>query len=344
MWIIYSHKSRLSSKNSIKLKPDYKKSIRAYWSKYIRRINTNDFRWYKTKTGIQNVRLITDTVFHSRIEPHFNDLKTLEAFNNKCYYNLLFHGYKVPHTIAKNINGMYMDDDFRLLDFNEVIKRCLDEEEIIIKPAKDSGGGRNITFLKRKDIEENGTLETILKKYNRDFVIQRVVKQQEELSNMNKSSLNTVRVQSFLYKGEVHILSAFLRVGLNGCRVDNLCKGGISFSIKDNGDFHPVGFDTKGNKYDKHPDGYVFKGKKMPGYDKIIESVKALHPRFANYGFIGWDIAVDENSEPVFIEFNLIDTCIQTAQLSNGPLFNVLTDEVLDEVYGKKKARGKKND
>jgi hypothetical protein len=337
MWIIYKYKTKVICKNVEQISPEYKKAIRTYWKKYCRKINTNNFRWYQTKGKIKNVRLIPDVIFHSKIEPHFNELKTIEAFSNKCYYSLLLQGYKVPYTIAKNINGMYMDDNFSLLSLTDVIKLCIKEDDIIIKPALDSGGGRNITFLQMKKIDGNRKLENILKKYNKNFVIQRVVVQHEELRNMNSTSLNTVRIQSFLYKGKVYILSAFLRVGLSGVRVDNLCKGGISVSIKENGDFHSIAYDGEGNKFDKHPSGYVFKGNKMPGYDKIIESVKALHPRFANYGFIGWDIAVDENSEPVFIEFNLIDTCIQTAQLANGPLFNVLTDEVLDEVFCKKK-------
>ena len=341
MWIIYKYKTIVACRGLEKVSPEYKKDIRTYWKKYYRIKDTSNFKWYKAKGNLTNVKLIPDTVFHSKIEPFFSDLKSIDAFSNKCYYSLLFQGFKTPYTVAKYINGMYMDDNFKILSFDEVTKLCREEDEIIIKPALDSGGGRNITFLKMREKNADRELEKILEKYNKDFVIQRVVIQHEELQNMNPTSLNTVRIQSFLYHGKVHILSAFLRVGLAGARVDNLCKGGISIAMKENGDFHSIAYDGNGNKFYQHPNGYKFNGNKMPAYDKIIKSVKKLHPRFANYGIIGWDIAVDESGEPVFIEFNLIDTCIQAPQLSNGPFFKELTDEVLDEVFGKKKTPGK---
>lgn len=337
MWVVYKYKTIVTCKGTEKLNPRYKKEIRAYWKRYYKKMDVSDFRWYQTKLNLKNIRLIPDIVFHTKIEPSFTDLKSIEAFSNKCYYKLLFQGFKVPYTIAKNINGIYMDDDFRIVSLKDVIQLCRKEDEIIIKPAIDSGGGRNITFLKMKTENANHKLEAILEHYHKNFVIQRVLVQQKELTKMNPTSLNTVRVQSFLYQGKVYILSAFLRVGRPSSRLDNLLKGGVSISIKENGEFHPVAFDGDGNKFFHLPSGYVFQGNKMPGYDKIVESVKTLHPRFANFGFIGWDIAVDEDSEPVFIEYNLIDSCIRNAQLANGPFLGELTDEVLDEVFCKKR-------
>jgi glycosyltransferase involved in cell wall biosynthesis len=256
---------------------------------------------------------------------------------------MFFYGYKVPYTIAKKINGLFMDDDFKLIGIREVIKKCLKEDEIIIKPAIDSGGGRNITFLKMNQADSINRLKTILKDYHKDFVIQRIVVQHEKLREINPTSLNTVRLQSFLYKGEVHILACFLRTGVNGSRVDNISNGGIAVCIEKDGTFKAKAFDKKGNSYDRHPNGYIFKGGFLPSYEKIIKSVKELHPRFAKHGIIGWDVAVDETGEPVFIEFNLIDTCILPEQLINGPILKEFTDEVLDEVYHKKKKHTKKS-
>jgi len=337
MWIVYKYKTIGIDKGADEISPKYEKAIRSFWKSYYRRMDISDYKWYKTKTNQKNIRFIPDIVFHTKIEPHFIDLASINAFSNKCYYSLFFHGFKVPYTVAKNINNIFMDDDFKILSQNEVKQLCLKEDEILIKPAIDSGGGRNITFLQMKAEGADSQLEAALAKYQRNFVIQRVIKQQEELGKMNPSSLNCVRIQSFLYKSKVHILSAFLRVGLPGIRVDNLGQGGIAIAIKDNGEFHPVAYDGEGNIFYRHPNGYEFKGKEMPAFEEIVKSVKELHPRFANFGIIGWDIAVDEEGDPVFIEFNLIDTCIRNSQLANGPFFRELTDDVLKEVFSKKK-------
>lgn len=336
MWVVYKYKTLKKCKNVKNISPEYKREIRSFWKKYCR-TSTKDFRWYKTKNNLKDVRLIPDVIFHSKIEPHFNNLKTMDAFSNKCYYNLLFQGYKVPYIIAKNINGMLMDDNFKSITLSEVIRLCRREKEVIIKPSIDSGGGRNITFISMEDTDSVRELVKNLKRYKKDFVIQQVITQHEELSKLNPSSLNSVRIQSFLYKGQVYILSSFIRVGRPGSRLDNIVQGGVSIAIKENGDFFQDAYDDGGNKVKNIPSSYAFEGKKMPGFDKMIEQVKSLHPRFANFGFIGWDIAVDENADPIFIEFNLIDTCISYAQLARGPLFQNLTEDVLDEVFGKKK-------
>ena len=339
MWVVYKYKNTSKCSSLADIDSKYKKEIRAYWRRYKKTISLRDFRWYQSKGALNNVRLISDTVFHSSIEPYFNDITIMNALSNKCYFSLFFNGFLVPDTIAKRINGLYMDDNFNLLQLNEVIALCNKEREIVIKPALDTGGGRNITFYKIKKGEDTKKLENIIQSYKSDFVIQRRIVQHEELNKINSSSINTVRIQSFLFHGKVYILSFFLRVGKIGATVDNLCKGGILITIDKFGRFSPFGYDDFGNQYSKHPGGYVFEGKTMPGFEKIIEVVKKLHPRFPNFGIIGWDIAVNENCEPVIVEFNLIDTCIHSCQLANGPLFQELTDEVLDEVYHKKRKR-----
>ena len=342
MWVIDLYKNTLKRSNLLDIDPIYKKEIRTYWRKYRKRINLRDYRWYQSKGALKDVRMITDAVFHTSIEPHYNDITILKAFSNKCYFSLFFHGCLVPYTIAKRINGVYMDDNFNLLQLNQVIDLCMNEREIVIKPALDSGGGRNITFYTRKNGENPKKIENLISRYQSDFVIQRRLVQHEELSKINATSLNTVRVQSFLFHGKVYILSFLLRCGQKGATVDNLSRGGISVTIDQFGRFFPIGYDDLGNQYKKHPGGYVFEGKSMPGFDKIIECVKKLHPRFPNFGFIGWDIAVNEDCEPVIVEFNLIDTCIHAGQIANGPLFQELTDEVLDEVFHKKRKRCKR--
>ena len=67
------------------------------------------------------------------------------------------------------------------------------------------------------------------------------------------------------------------------------------------------------------------------GYDgSVSEFKKTVLPYF---DLIGWDFAVDEDGEPVFIEFNVMP---EQNQISCGPSFGKLTDEVLAAVFGGK--------
>ena len=68
----------------------------------------------------------------------------------------------------------------------------------------------------------------------------------------------------------------------------------------------------------------------MNEFDKIIETVKRLHPTLPYFSIIGWDYAVDDCGDPVFIEFN---TMPEPNQISCGPTFGALTDDVLRDVF-----------
>jgi hypothetical protein len=48
---------------------------------------------------------------------------------------------------------------------------------------------------------------------------------------------------------------------------------------------------------------------------------------------VSWDIAFDEQENPVLIEANLKDGELDFHQLNNGPLFGDDTEKILDEVF-----------
>ena len=81
----------------------------------------------------------------------------------------------------------------------------------------------------------------------------------------------------------------------------------------------------------------TFTGYKINGYDKIIDIIKEQHKKFAHFKLISWDFAIDENKEPVFIEFNLKAGELDFHQFNNGPILGDLTDEVLEEIFIKNK-------
>lgn len=55
-----------------KLTADERRTIQSYWKKvYGKKIPTYEYRWYKTKCGNVDPRLIPDTIWHSVIEPYY---------------------------------------------------------------------------------------------------------------------------------------------------------------------------------------------------------------------------------------------------------------------------------
>lgn len=53
-----------------------------------------------------------------------------------------------------------------------------------------------------------------------------------------------------------------------------------------------------------------------------------------HFRLVSWDIAVDNENNPVLVECNLKFGQLDFHQLNNGPLFGDDTEIILDEVFG----------
>ena len=166
-----------------------------------------------------------------------------------------------------------------------------------------------------------------------NFLAQEVMEQHPVLRKLNDSSLNTVRIVSFLFEGEVYVLSSILRMGGSGARVDNIGAGGHSCAIGPDGRLSKLAVNRKSEWVEDNGKGTRFEDVVVPSYDKAVELVKRLHRRLAHFKIIGWDIGIDKEGEPVLIEFN---TNPGQNQYSCGPTFGDLTDRVLEDVFIKK--------
>ena len=71
-----------------------------------------------------------------------------------------------------------------------------------------------------------------------------------------------------------------------------------------------------------------------------VDEIKKLHPTLAMCKLVGWDIAIDNSETPVVVEINLSDIGMtDKSQALNGPLFGEDTDDVLEEVFLRKKEK-----
>ena len=177
------------------------------------------------------------------------------------------------------------------------------------------------------------TIDQYFNYYRVNFTAQRIVKQHPDLARINENSLNTVRVMTFHFRNEFYVLSAQLRMGTNGAKLDNVTAGGCACPIKEDGWLQERAVTRKSEWSDRHPNGLLFKDIYVPSYDRIVDVAKKCHALLPYFNIIGWDFAVREDGVPVLIEYNLMP---DQNQVAGGPGFGDLTDEVLDEVFIKK--------
>ena len=331
----YLRKTAKENLRGFKIDSVYKKEILEFYSPYVK-VDPVFHAVYYEFTGIRDVRFIPDDVWANYIDRYFNISAKAVVLENKCYFEKMFHGVKQPISIAKRMNWLWFLDDV-LVDY-EQIKKHVEGLSIVIKQACGSGGGHDVFFL--DGTEDADRFDQIIKKINNDIIIQVPLKQHAVLSEVNGSSVNTIRVLSLLTEEGVKIYSCFFRCGRGNSRVDNASMGGLIVGVdKDTGYLKEVAFSLKDYRehYTQHPDsGTVFGNVKVPSWEKIVSLVKAAAPQIPHSRMVAWDITVDEYEEPVLIEANLNDSLVSAHQLVNGPIFKDDTEKILKEVFDHK--------
>ena len=156
-----------------------------------------------------------------------------------------------------------------------------------------------------KEMSVDSVISMIL---SADYLIQERVYQYPRLSELNRTSINSIRLQTVMDKyGVVHPFGAGLRIGRSGSTIDNWAKGGVFVGIDmDDGMLMNRGFmkPQYGTSVTEHPDTHmVFKGFKVPFFKEAQEMAVKLHSYLYRSHSVGWDIAITEKG-PVFIEGN----------------------------------------
>lgn len=314
-------------------KQEYRDTVLKYWSKYGIKPQKVWYDLYCDGMDAYNPYFIPDPVWFHDIIPYFNDSSRKDAYADKGMFNRILLDVKKPETVVKNMAGYYYNGDReQLIGRDEAEELCSQEEHLIFKPFRGSGG-KGISFFDKGE-KTRDDLHKMFSDYGSGFVAQRIVKQHTDLARLNPSSLNTIRVLSFHFKGEVHILSSQLRIGGSGSRVDNVCAGGFACSIYPDGRLCERSVTRKSTWTDETPSGVKLASVRVPNYEGVVETVKRLHCELPYFNIIGWDFSVGEDETPIMIEYNM-----RPAQNQIGgrePTFGDLTDEVLDEVFIKK--------
>ncbi len=304
--------------------------VKQYWKKYGVHPHKYWYKLYADRPKTVDPRYISDTIWHRRILPYYNNLMFMRAYTDKGMLDRFLPMARLPHTVVKNVAGIFYDDGNRIISQKEAESICKGYDCLIFKPSIDSGSGQNIRFYDKKDMDES-TVRKYFSLFNSNYVVQEIVSQHPDLAAIHSRSLNTVRVISFLFKREVHILSAQLRMGAEDARIDNYTAGGIACSIKEDGWLENEAVTKKYTWTDIHPSGIRFNTIRVPSYERIIQEIKQYHPLLPHFCIIGWDFAVDKDGNPVVVEFNV--TPAQNEIGSKCPAFGDLTEEVLEDVF-----------
>ena len=186
-------------------------------------------------------------------------------------------------------------------EFSQLLYSC----DCIVKPTEESLG-RGI-FKVYKDDEQKDVKKLYETRLKGKMIVEECIESCEELKAFHPQSLNTIRVVTISNRKQKksEVIGSFIRTGVGNSIVDNAHAGGVFALINlTDGEVETDGADTKGNKYELHPDsGVRFKGFKIPKYDRI-KAICCEAAKLTDNPLTGWDVAINNKGEIDFVEAN----------------------------------------
>ena len=294
--------------------------------------------FFYSRTGVFSKDYIPKDFYSMELRPKANVFKFQEAYDDKNIYDLILVGENVVHTILKNMNGYYYFEG-RPVSEEEAIALCQNMDKVIIKPAmrKQGDGVKLITVVEGKTNVEGKTIGELFKQYGRNFLIQNCVKQHRDLAALNPTSVNTMRILSYRSGMEVIIVYCVIRIGRKDQVIDNQCAGGISTTITKDGRLGKFAFGGfSEDNVVKTDTGILLEGYQIPSFDKAIEMVKRLHTKLPYFNIVGWDVSIEEDGNPILIEYNT-DPGLSQSAFCSGMGEN--TERIIRELWPRRNTK-----
>ncbi len=254
--------------------------------------------------------------FYNYHMPSVNDDQNFSLIESKINLREYFadRNLETPITVAIIKKGRILRITGIEMKFDELTATFLASSsgKFFIKPDK-GRGGKGILIIKKIDgklyLNEIPLNEKIFneKTGHHDFIIQEGLIQRSDISTINPTSVNTLRVVTQYTGKDYRISAAVLRIGRNGSNIDNATQGGISVNIDTGtGMCGKYAFTEHTTEvFEKHPDtDFKFEGHVLKNWEKIKQNILDYAAKAAEFPEVAWDIAILEDGIAV-IEINL---------------------------------------
>ena len=139
-----------------------------------------------------------------------------------------------------------------------------------------------------------------------------------------------MRVVTAIVNGKAELMSSMLLTNTTDVIACNRNTapgvGVVLIGIDDEGRLADTGYFENAKPIRTLPNGFTFGGVQVPSYKEAATLALEAHESMPMLGIIGWDITIDKNNKPVFIEWNLRGIGMYHSKLTMGPLFGQYSD------------------
>jgi len=319
-------------------KKNYGKKVRYWWH-----------RLYQSYTGNFDYQYVPEILFSTKMELKANKRLEVLPYEDKNMLSVIFQDeiVKTPQTYIMCVKGKFFNEKRNFIskqDAIDIIKNITEKgcTNLVAKITVDTNSGKGVKILQLEngtDKKTNQSIQQIISNMGDNFVIQEKIEQHEAFSKLNASSVNTLRVVTYMTKKEIAVAPIIMRIGQGGALVDNAHAGGMFIGVSDEGRLLKEAYTEYQNRYTKHPDtGIVFEGYMLPYMEEVKKSAIRLHRKLPMLDYVSWDFTVDKDGNIVLIEANLHSQTIWLAQMAHGKsFFGNNTAEMLNTLKNKKR-------
>jgi len=314
-------------------------------------IPINYFTYYLFKKGMPNGKDFLTSKLAAMIPSHYNDQRLKEVLDNKLYFDLFYKQFnvRIPKTILFNHGRRFAMDgkSFEIDDF-DAFKSMLKDTfsrnpllgSIFVKKIYSSSKGANIYKIKSSqlDADPREFQKIFWEVLQSEFLFQEAIRQHEHLNLLNPSSVNTLRIDTFIDEsGKVYVLSGYIRMSLNNHYVDNIGSGGCMVGVDmESGRLRKFGYKNfyahPNERFTSHPvTRTVFEGFSIPFIPEVKDLVTKAASVMPGLRLVGWDVAIGEDG-PILVEGNsdygLTGNDMHYGGYRTHPVFKKILEEI----------------
>lgn len=242
------------------------------------------------RTPVNRMTYVTVSWLLRNVIHKYNNVEYCDCFRNKRKFNYIFGEYT-----QREMLDLEVASDEEIHDF---IYR---NNKIVLKKS-DSYSGKLVKVLDLSIQPFDEIVDEI--KSGKYDMIENHIDNCKEMKKLNPTSLNTIRIVTIHSENVFDVISASLRIGAIGTKVDNVSQGGCCAMI----DINTGKLVTKfmANAYRKvegSQEGRNEIGFQIPYWEEAIDMVKSASKIIPEIHSVGWDVAITEKG-PILIEGN----------------------------------------
>lgn len=336
----FRDKRRVAIAAQFPLSPQQKEQVdELFLNNYGKKV---DYVWhqnYAAHTGHFDHRFIPGVLYIPEFEAFENqDRSFVNALSDKNFLGLVAKavGVKMPATIVSCANGVLRDCDNRLISPSTAEALVHRSGPCFMKPTLNSSSGNGCRIISDDDAV-SFTRNTLQSKgadpfdVKQDFVVQELIVCHDSIRELYPGSVNTFRVITYLWRGEIEVMPVIIRIGRGGKYLDNAHQGGMFCAVHEDGSMGELAVTEFSERFSEHPDTHtVFASHRIDCIDKVIRAAKRMHAAVPQLGVVNWDFTIDRTGEPVLIEANCDNGSVWLPQMAHGVgAFGERTAEVL---------------